>query len=47
MARKKQQETPPIYLWERLPGRLTTEQFADLVNCDIDAVRGVVDAKVI
>jgi hypothetical protein len=47
MKRKLRTDTPPIYHWRRLPYRLTTEQFAARCNCDTDAVRSIVDARLV
>jgi hypothetical protein len=45
--RKAKSNSPPIFYWRRLPYRLTTEQLAARCNCDTDAVRSIVDAKLV
>ena len=47
MRRKPNTEPPAVNYWRRLPFRLTTEQFAGRLNCDTDAVRPIVDEKLI
>ncbi|HZR19804.1 MAG TPA: hypothetical protein VFE51_21135 [Verrucomicrobiae bacterium] len=47
MARKSKKLSAAVNCWRRLPFRLATEQFAGRVNCDTDAVRFIIDAKLI